>query len=153
MNAIEEALKELLDDLLPPLQAAESRSTAILQLLKDKGIVSDDELAPYLEQAANASSVKERAARLRFEHLFASVIKGVRELVQESATKVLQERSGQSKQSEASIEGSNESRKKEQHSRHSENQSGQTPSSADSAGDERKQEKPAPDATVRDNAA
>lgn len=91
MNAIEEAVKELVNDLLPTLQAADSRGVAILRLLKDKGIVSDDELAPYLEQAANASSVKERAARVRFEHLIASAIKGVRELAQQTAAKVVEE--------------------------------------------------------------
>jgi hypothetical protein len=153
MNDIEEAVKELVNDLLPTLQAADSRSVAILRLLKDKGVVSDDELAPYLEQAANASSVKERAARVRFEHLIASAIKGVRELAQQTAAKVVEEGSAQRKHGEASKEASKQSSEKDQHAEVSQTQSEQRASSAQSASDEREPEKSESNATNRDKAA
>jgi uncharacterized protein YdiU (UPF0061 family) len=153
MNAIEEAVKELVNDLLQTLQAEDSRGVAILRLLKDKGIVSDDELAPYLEQAANASSVKERAARVRFEHLIASAIKGVRELAQQTAAKVVEEGPAQRKEGEASKEASKQSSEKDQHAEVSQTQSEQRASSAQSASDEREPEKSESSATNRDKAA
>ena len=109
MNDVEEILKELLDDVLPVLHAGEATSAATLQLLKDKGIVSDDDLAPYLEQAANASSVKQRAARLRFEHLFASAIKGLQQTALETAKQAWK---GEQKQGEPS--GNNKDKAQDQ---------------------------------------
>ena len=58
-------------DLLPYFEALEAQSTAILQLLRDKQIATNEELDRYLDHAADASSVKWRAARVRMEHLFA----------------------------------------------------------------------------------
>ncbi|HWC18319.1 MAG TPA: hypothetical protein VG498_14955 [Terriglobales bacterium] len=63
--------QQVLSDLFGYLESLETQSGAILQFLKDKGGLNDQQLAPYLEQAANASSVKWRAARVRMEHLFA----------------------------------------------------------------------------------
>ncbi len=65
-NPAEDALNEL----LPYFEAIDTRNAAIVQLLKDKGIASDQQLAPYLEQAAKASNVKWLAARLRMGRLF-----------------------------------------------------------------------------------
>ena len=64
-----EAMKEVLNDLFSHLERLETQSEAILQFLKEKKRVTDKQLAPYLEQAGNASSVKWRAARVRIEHL------------------------------------------------------------------------------------
>jgi hypothetical protein len=50
-----------------------------LQFLKDKGIATDEELVPYLEQAATASNVKWRAGRLRIKHLLASAMRSTEE--------------------------------------------------------------------------
>src|SRR5215471_8727700 len=44
---------------------------ALMQLLKDKGIVPDDQLAPYLDQAA-IPAVFARATRLRLERVFST---------------------------------------------------------------------------------
>jgi len=64
-----EAMKEVLNDLFSHLERLETQSEAILQFLKEKKRVTDKQLAPYLEQAANASNVKWRAARVRIDHL------------------------------------------------------------------------------------
>lgn len=67
--------QEILDDLIPSLEALEAKSTAVLELLKHEGMVSDEKLAPYLEQAANASNVRWRGVRVRIEHLLSAAEK------------------------------------------------------------------------------
>jgi len=66
----ENPAKEACTDLLTHLEHLETLTGALLQLLKDNGMASDDKLAPYLEQASKASDVRMRAARARLEHLF-----------------------------------------------------------------------------------
>jgi len=70
-----EPIKEVLGELFGLLEAQETNSAAILQFLKDAGLATDEKLAPYLEQAGNASSVKWRAARIRMEFLLSPVQK------------------------------------------------------------------------------
>src|SRR5690242_18308078 len=64
-----EAMREVLNDLFSHLERLETQSEAVLQFLKEKKRVTDKQLAPYLEQAGNASSVRWRAARVRIDHL------------------------------------------------------------------------------------
>jgi hypothetical protein len=64
-------IKEVLGDLFPYLESLETKCAAILAFLNEKGIATDEQLAPYLERAADASGVRWHAARLRMEHLFA----------------------------------------------------------------------------------
>src|SRR5258707_15873908 len=64
-----DAIKEVLNELFSHLEKLETQNEAILQFLKEKKRVTDKQLAPYLEQAGNASSVKWRAARVRINHL------------------------------------------------------------------------------------
>jgi len=64
-----EAMKEVLNELFSHLERLETQNEAILQFLKEKKRVTDKQLAPYLEQAGNASNVKWRAARVRIDHL------------------------------------------------------------------------------------
>jgi hypothetical protein len=54
------------------LESLETQHAALLQLLKDDGIVTDDKLSRYLTQAGKASGVRWRAARVRLEHLFST---------------------------------------------------------------------------------
>jgi hypothetical protein len=65
--------EEILNDLIPSLEALETTSTAVLEFLKKEGIASDEKLAPYLEQAASASNVRWLAVRVRMKRLLSSV--------------------------------------------------------------------------------
>jgi hypothetical protein len=76
--------EEILNDLIPSLEALETKSTAVLEFLKKEGIASDEKLAPYLEQAASASNVRWLAVRVRVERLLSS-------LEEESADKDLKQ--------------------------------------------------------------
>jgi hypothetical protein len=78
--------KELLDELLPHLEAMETQCAGILQLLKDKGLATDEELAPYLEQAGKASDVRWRAGRLRIERLLSSLTKDAQKVAEVPVT-------------------------------------------------------------------
>src|SRR5262249_7606230 len=51
----ENPLQELLNEIISSLEPLEARSDAIYQFLKAKGVVTDEDFAPFLEQAANAS--------------------------------------------------------------------------------------------------
>ena len=64
--------QELLDELGSSLKNLETEQAALLQFLKDNGVLSDEQFAPYLEQAGKASSVRWRAAHTRLERLFSS---------------------------------------------------------------------------------
>jgi hypothetical protein len=72
----EKIVQEILHELFSSLEDFDTRSAAILQFLKAKGIASDEELAPFLEQAENASSVRWLAVRVRMDYLISSAIKG-----------------------------------------------------------------------------
>jgi outer membrane biosynthesis protein TonB len=63
-------VREVFEELFMLLEALESQNAAVLQLLKDEGTITDEKLAPYLEQAGRASDVRWRAARARMEYLF-----------------------------------------------------------------------------------
>ncbi|MDQ1409680.1 MAG: hypothetical protein QOJ41_1415, partial [Acidobacteriaceae bacterium] len=58
-----EPIKEILDELFSLLETLETQSLALTQFLKDQGIATEEKLAPYVDRAGNASSVKWRAAR------------------------------------------------------------------------------------------
>ncbi|MFZ0293765.1 MAG: hypothetical protein WAL52_09195 [Candidatus Sulfotelmatobacter sp.] len=68
-------VQEILHELFASLEALDTQTTAIRQFLKDKGIATDQELAPYLKQAGNASGVRWLAVRVRIDHLLSSAIK------------------------------------------------------------------------------
>jgi len=78
-------LKELFDELFTLLENLETQNSAVLQFLKDQKVGTDKKLAPYLERAGNASSVKWRAARVRMEYLLSPVEKKAKEQGKEKA--------------------------------------------------------------------
>lgn len=65
---------QLLEQLVSAFEDLETQSAGILQFLKAKGLATDEELAPYLQQAGDASNVRWRAARLRMDALLAAAI-------------------------------------------------------------------------------
>ena len=83
-------LEELVEALLSSIEALETDTAATLQLLRAEGIASDEKLAPHLEQARAASSVRARATRVRLQHLIASASKE-----EERAAKKSQEGAGE----------------------------------------------------------
>ena len=60
---------EILDELLPVFEAMEAQSAALLMFLKDKELLTNAQIEPYLRDAANASNVRWRARRVRLERL------------------------------------------------------------------------------------
>jgi hypothetical protein len=73
----ERLIQEILDAMFSSMEDLETRTQAILQLLEQKGLATPEELAPHLEQAANASNVRWRAARVRINHLVSGAIKSL----------------------------------------------------------------------------
>jgi uncharacterized membrane-anchored protein len=67
MNA--DLAQELLNELGSSLENLETQQAALLQFLKDTGVIKDEQFAPYLTQAGKASSVRWRAARVRLDSL------------------------------------------------------------------------------------
>jgi hypothetical protein len=70
----QESIDRILDELFPNFEPLESQSAALLHLLKAKGLITDEELAPFLQQAANAASVRWLAVRVRVEALIANLL-------------------------------------------------------------------------------
>jgi hypothetical protein len=83
----ENIAQEILHELFSSLEALETQSTAVLQFLTDNGIANEKKLAPYLEQAGNASSVRWRAVRARIDYLLSSAMKTDEDARRESPPK------------------------------------------------------------------
>jgi hypothetical protein len=64
--------RELLNELSSSLEKLETQHAALLQFLKDEGIVTEERLSANLTQAGNSSEVRWRAARVRLESLVSS---------------------------------------------------------------------------------
>ena len=64
-NPTKDALYELLDY----LEQVETRCGALMAFFRANGTITDDAIAPYLKQADDATDVKSRAIRARFDYL------------------------------------------------------------------------------------
>ena len=84
-------VEQVFDELFRSLEAMETQSTAILQFLKDRGIATDKQFAPYLEQAGNASSVRWLAAGIRMKSILSSAMKNAEQAPGNSADQVAAE--------------------------------------------------------------
>jgi hypothetical protein len=89
MNEImnEKIAQEILHELFPAFEALETQSAALLQLLKDKGIANEEELAAHFEQAGKASSVRWLAVRVRIDYLLSSAMKAAEQDVKKESPK------------------------------------------------------------------
>ena len=74
-----EIVNEIIEELSSTLSRIETQSAAILEFIKEKGLAKEDDLTPYLERAANTSSVRWRATRVRLTHLFSGLEKSERQ--------------------------------------------------------------------------
>jgi len=83
----EDIVQEILHELFASLETLETQSAAVLQLLKDKGLASEQELALQLEKAGNASNVRWRAAQVRIDHLVSSALKTAERETKEQPSK------------------------------------------------------------------
>jgi hypothetical protein len=83
----EQIIKQIVDELLSTLEPLETQSAALLQFLKAKGLATDEELAPFLEQAGNASNVRWRAVRVRTAALISNALKPAEKSAEAPAAK------------------------------------------------------------------
>jgi hypothetical protein len=83
----EDILREMLHEIFSSLEALETQNAAILSFLKDKGLVSDEELAPHVELAANASNVRWRAVQVRMDYLLSSATKAAEQPAEKPSPK------------------------------------------------------------------
>lgn len=87
-------LEEIFDELISSLENVESRNAATLEFLKAQGIAKDEELAPYLEEAGAASSVRWRAARVRLQRILSSAVEAEERAQQKAKEEAREEPTG-----------------------------------------------------------
>ncbi len=83
----EDILREAIHEMFSSLEGLETQNAAILSLLKEKGIATDEALAPHFEQAANASNVRWRAAQVRMDYLLSSATKVAEQAAEKQSAK------------------------------------------------------------------
>ena len=71
----EQIIQDILTEVFSYFEPLDAQTSALLQFLKAKGLATDEELAPFLEQAGNASNVRWLAARVRIASLLSSALK------------------------------------------------------------------------------
>lgn len=83
----EQIMQQIFDELLSSLEPLDTQNAALLQFLKAKGIATDEELAPFLEQAGNASNVRWLGTRIRIRSLISSAMKSAEEHAETESSK------------------------------------------------------------------
>jgi hypothetical protein len=71
----EKIIQDILTEVFSSLEPLDAQTAAIRAFLKAKGLATDEEFAPFLEQAENASNVRWLAARVRIASLLSSAFK------------------------------------------------------------------------------
>jgi hypothetical protein len=71
----EDVVQQIIDEVFSSLEPLDAQGSALTEFLKAKGIATDEELAPFLKQAGNASSVRWLAAKVRIKSLISSAMK------------------------------------------------------------------------------
>jgi len=64
--------EQVFEEILPYLETLDAQIGGIVQLLKDKGITTNEEFAQYVQRADQASNVRELGLRVRMEYLFST---------------------------------------------------------------------------------
>jgi hypothetical protein len=67
--------EQVFEEILPYLEILDAQIGGVVQLLKDKGITTNEEFAQYVERADKESNVREVGLRVRMEFLFSSAAK------------------------------------------------------------------------------
>lgn len=82
----EAQVQQIVDELLSSLEPLETQSSALLQFLKAKGLATDEELAPFLDQAGNTANVRWRAVKVRIAALISNAMKSAGQPTEPIAT-------------------------------------------------------------------
>jgi hypothetical protein len=64
--------EKFFEDLLPYLERLDAQVGAVIQVLKEKGLTTDDDFAKKVNSADVASEVRNRGLRVRMEYLFST---------------------------------------------------------------------------------
>lgn len=110
----ERIVQQIVDELLSSLEPLETQNAALLQFLKAKGLATDEELAPFLEQAANTSNVRWRAVRVRTAALISSAMKPAEQSVETASAKNTQSPAEPSAEAKQEIPPEEKSHREEQ---------------------------------------
>jgi hypothetical protein len=140
METQSDTLKEVLSELFALLEAQETSGAALLQLLKDQGIASDEKLSTYLDQAGRASNVKWRAARMRMEYLLTPIQK---ETADKDKSKQAEPKEAQSKEAQSSeVANKEEEGKRKNQAKDNGNEKEEKPAETKSAGNDNAEKSP-----------
>ena len=140
METQSDTLKEILSELFALLEAQETNSAALLQLLKDQGIASDEKLSTYLDQAGRASNVKWRAARMRMEYLLTPIQK---KTADKDKSKQAEPKEAQSKEAESpEVANKTEEGKRKNQAKDTGNEKEEKQAETKSAGDNNAEKSP-----------
>jgi hypothetical protein len=71
----EKLTDELIEAILSPLEAAEARSLALVRALTESGLLREQQLQPFLDQADSASEIKGRGLRIRLKRVIGDIVK------------------------------------------------------------------------------
>lgn len=88
----EKITKEIIDDLFSNLETIDAQSAAVLRFLKEKGITTEKDFAPYLQQASDAAGVRWLATRVRLERLLSYAISDVEKTAEEETERAVEQK-------------------------------------------------------------